>query len=110
VGLVPASRIMTMVCSGLLQPPVPAAVEPMPHHPAGGGLDRATPASMANAASERSQPGCDQLISSRAAVTGPTPGWASGAGASARTSLSSCLAFMCAGVQLGRQRQLPGEL
>jgi hypothetical protein len=35
----------------------------------------AAPASMAKAASERSRPGCDQPISTCAAVTGPTPGW-----------------------------------
>jgi hypothetical protein len=56
----------------------------------------ATPASMANAASERSRPGCNQLISSGAVVTGPTPGRASSTGASActtvRSSLPSCLA------------------
>ena len=49
----------------------------------------AAPASMAKAASERSRPGCDQLISTWAAVTGPTPGWASSTGAIAATSTPS---------------------
>ncbi len=49
----------------------------------------AAPASIAKAASERSRPGWDQLISTWAAVTGPIPGWASSTGAIAVTSLRS---------------------
>jgi hypothetical protein len=41
---------------------------------------------LAKAAFERSRRGCDQLISTWAAVTGPTPGWASSTGAVALTS------------------------
>ena len=51
----------------------------------------AAPASIANAASERSRPGCDQLISTCAPMAGPTPGWASSAGATARASTPSSL-------------------
>jgi hypothetical protein len=82
----------------------------------------AAPASMAKAASERSRPGCDQLISTWAAVMGPMPGWASSAGATARASVPSSLAsdealVVQVGVDLGElggqplsligQQQLP---
>src|SRR5690625_7537144 len=36
-----------------------------------------TPARLANAASERTRPGCDHAAKAMAAVTGPMPGWSS---------------------------------
>ena len=62
------------------------------------------PASMAKAASDRSRPGCDQLISTWAAVTGPTPGWASSAGATIRTKMASSLPSWVASVWAARAR------
>jgi len=44
------------------------------------------PANAANAASERNRPGCDQLISTCAALIGPTPVKASSCGCIAATS------------------------
>ena len=72
----------------------------------------AAPASMAKAASEDSRPGCDQLIGTWAPVTGPTPGWASSADATARASVSSSpaeLLGLLVGCQgpLGRGPQRP---
>jgi hypothetical protein len=64
----------------------------------------AAPASMAKAASERSRPGCDQLISTWAAVTGPTPGWASSAGATTRASVPSSLPSWVASAWAARAR------
>ena len=71
----------------------------------------ARPASMAEAASERSRPGCDQLISSCAAVTGPTPGWASSAGASTCTAVRAGLRLSKPGApaQPGAQRLRGGD-
>jgi hypothetical protein len=55
-------------------------------------------------ASERSRPGCDQLISTWAAVMGPMPGWASSAGANARASMPSSLASWVASWWAARAR------
>ena len=46
-----------------------------------------TPANAAKAASERTLPGCDQLTSTWAVLSGPIPGSSSSHGAAARTSL-----------------------
>ena len=74
---------------GPVQLPVPTTIEAMTDDLARGGLDRAAPASMAKAASDRNRPGWDQLISSWAALIGPMPGWVSRAGAMAMTSWRS---------------------
>jgi len=63
---------------------------------------------MAKAASERRRLGWDQLISSWAAVTGPTPGWASSAGAIAWTSGPQLLAEL-PGLLVSGQGALGGQ-
>jgi hypothetical protein len=73
-----------------VQLPVPASVEAVADQLAGGGRVGATPATMTRRPLNAADLGCDQLLCSWAAVTGPTPDWASSTGAI--TCTSTCLA------------------
>src|SRR5829696_5477373 len=92
------------VVQGPVQLPVSAPVEAMADDLARGRRDRGRPASMAKAASERSRPGWDQLISSWAAVMGPMPDWVSRAGATAMMSWRSSASSWWASCRAARAR------
>ena len=109
--LVVAWRIITMVCNARLSWRSPPRFSrwrtTWPEEASTG----AAPASIAKAASERNRPGCDQLMSTWAALIGPIPRWASSTGAMAviswRSSASSALASPCGQHPLGGHAQRP---
>ena len=72
-------------CTGLVELPVPGAIEPHPDRLTTGGGIGAAPPSMAKAASLGQRPGGDQAHSTVAATIGPTPQGVSSSGRHART-------------------------